>query len=143
MINLYLINNDFLPFIIEFLRKKVVVLVPIFINNINSLEYFIEDNTYRITISGIHYYYFVSEMDMNKLIKKIRTDIIYIKKKENYKTVDIVLDQFINDDTFDVRINSIKSSMQLINNYELNSPFTLYQVDNDELNKILNYYTYI
>ena len=143
MINLYLINNDFLPFIIEFLRKKVVVLVPIFMNNINSLEYFIEDNTYRITISGIHYYYFVSEIDMNKLMKKIRVDIIDIKKKENYKTVDIVLDQFINDDTFDVRINSIKSSMLLIDNYEINNPFTLYQVDNDELNKILNYYRYI
>ena len=143
MINLYLINNDFLPFIIEFLRKKVVVFVPIFINNINLLEYFIEDNTYRITISGIHYYYFVSEIDMNKLMKKIRVDIIDIKKKENYKTVDIVLDQFINDDTFDVRINSIKSSMLLIDNYEINNPFTLYQVDNDELNKILNYYRYI
>ena len=143
MINLYLINNDFLPFIIEFLRKKVVVLVPILINNISSLEYFIEDNTYRITISGIHYYYFISEMDMNKFMKKIRADIIDIKKKQNYKTVDIVLDQFINDDSFEVRMNSIKANMLLIDYYEINCPFTLYQVDNDELNKILNYYTYI
>lgn len=143
MINLYLINNDFLPFIIEFLRKKVVVFVPIFINNINLLEYFIEDNIYRITISGIHYYYFISEMDMNKFMKKIRADIIDIKKKENYKTVDIVLDQFINDDSFEVRMNSIKANMLLIDYYEINCPFTLYQVDNDELNKILNYYTYI
>lgn len=140
MINLYVINNDFLPFIIEFLRKKVVVLVPIFMNNINSLEYFIEDNTYRITISGIHYYYFVSDMDMNKLMKKIRADIIDIKKKENYKTFDIVVDQFINDDSFDVRINSIKANMLLIDYYEINSPFTRYQVDNDELNRILNRY---
>ena len=143
MINLYLINNDFLPFIIEFLRKKIVVIVPIFTNNINSLEYFIQDNIYRITISGIHYYYFVSEIDMNRLMKRIRMDIIDIKKKNNYKTIDIVLDQFINDDTFDVRMNSIKSSMLLIDNYEINSPFTLYQVDNDDLNKILDYYTHI
>ena len=79
-------------------------------------------------------------MDMNKLMKKIRADIIDIKKKENYKTFDIVVDQFINDDSFDVRINSIKANMLLIDYYEINSPFTRYQVDNDELNRILNRY---
>jgi hypothetical protein len=143
MINLYLINNDFLPFIIEFLRKKVVVIVPIYTNNINTIEYFIQDNIYRITISGIHYYYFVSELDINRLMKRIRTEILDIKKKEKYKIIDYVLGQFINDETLDIRMNSIKTSIELIDYYEINSPFTLYSIEHDDLNKILDYYTNI
>ena len=143
MINLYLINNNFLPFMIEFLRKKVVVIVPIYTNNINTIEYFIQDNIYRITISGIHYYYFVSELDINRLMKTIRADILDIQKKEKYGIIEHVLEQFINDETLDIRMNSIKTSIELIDYYKINSPFKLYSIEHDDLNKILDYYTHI
>lgn len=143
MINLYVINNDFIPFITEFLRKKVVVIVPVYTDNINTIEYFIQDNIFRITISSIHYYYFVSELDINKLMKTIRVDILDIKKKEKYGIIEHVLEQFVNDETLEIRMNSIKKSIELIDYYEINIPFTLCTIENNKLNTILDYYTCI
>jgi hypothetical protein len=143
MINLYVIKNDFIPFITEFLRKKVVVIVPVYTDNINTIEYFIQDNIFRITISSVHYYYFVSEMDINRLMKTIRVDILDIKKKEKYGIIEDVLEQFVNDETLEIRMNSIKKSIELIDYYEINIPFTLCTIDNNKLNTILDYYTSI
>lgn len=141
MINLYVINNDFIPFITEFLRKKVVVVVPVYTDNINTIEYFIQDNIFRITISSIHYYYFVSELDINRLMKTIRVDILDIKKKEKYGIIEHVLEQFVNDETLEIRMNSIKKSIELIDYYEINIPFTRCTIENNKLNTILDYYT--
>ena len=138
--NLYIINNNFLPFIIEFLRKKIVINVPIYNTIIESLEYFIQDNIYRITISGTHYYYFIKDVDIIKLMDKIREEILNPKKIETHKIIDIVAKRFIDDDTFDVRMNSIKTNMELIEYYQQNYPFILYTIDNNDLSKILEFY---
>ena len=139
MINLYSINNNFLPFIIEFLRKKIVVKIP---NNINLLEYFIEDNFYRITLERNHYYYFVNDIDRINLITNIR-NILKVKRKDTLKLIDIVNQKFMDDESYDIRINSIKSMIELIDFYETNDPLNLYQTDNLDITNILNYYSSI
>jgi hypothetical protein len=140
MINLYSINNNFLPFIIEFLRKKIVVKIP---NNINLLEYFIEDNIYRITLERNHYYYFVNEIDRVNLITNIRNNILKVKREDTLKLIDIVNQKFMDDESYDIRINSIKSMIELIDFYETNDPLILYQSDNLNITNILNYYSSI
>lgn len=140
MINLYSINNNFLPFIIEFLRKKIVVKIP---NNINLLEYFIEDNIYRITIERNHYYYFVNDIDRINLITNIRNNILKVKREDTLKLIDIVNQKFMDDESYDIRINSIKSMIELIDFYETNDPLNLYQTDNVDIINILKYYSSI
>jgi hypothetical protein len=140
MINLYSINNNFLPFIIEFLRKKIVVKIP---NNINLVEYFIEDNIYRITIERNHYYYFVNDIDRINLITNIRNNILKVKREDTLKLIDIVNQKFMDDESYDIRINSIKSMIELIDFYETNDPLILYQSDNLNITNILNYYSSI
>jgi hypothetical protein len=140
MINLYSINNNFLPFIIEFLRKKIVVKIP---NNINLVEYFIEDNIYRITIERNHYYYFVNDIDRINLITNIRNNILKVKREDTLKLIDIVNQKFMDDESYDIRINSIKSMIELIDFYETNDPLNLYQTDNVDIINILKYYSSI
>jgi hypothetical protein len=120
MLNLYLIKNNFLSFMIEFLKKKIVIIFP-FDNY--TLEYFIEDNIYRLSISGNHYYFFMNDFDRIQFMNNIRNDIFKFRKQDCMKNIEIVNDKFINDESYDIRMNSIQNTLQLIEYYEINEPF--------------------
>jgi hypothetical protein len=137
MLNLYLIKNNFLSFMIEFLKNKVVIIFPF---DDHLLEYFIEDNIYRLSILSNHYYFFVNDFDRIQFMNNIRNNMFKFKKQDCLKNIEIVNDKFINDESYDIRMNSIQTTLQLIEYYEINEPFIHNTTYNEYIQHALIYY---
>ena len=137
MLNLYLIKNNFLSFMIEFLKKKIVIIFPF---DDHLLEYFIEDNIYRLSISSNHYYFFVNDFDRIQFMNTIRNNMFKFKKQDCLNNIEIVNDKFINDESYDIRMNSIQTTLQLIEYYEINEPFIPNTTHNEYIINALIYY---